>query len=264
MSLLQLQQELARLLMEPEARQSFARSPKAHLTQRGVKGSNFDLLASLVPDEIAYFAQRRNVDRHQALRADAPRAVAQLEAEHGRLNLYFREHPYALEDPLAETAVFARWTRRHARQGTVSHAVADLAAFEAAVLALYRKTYRPTPATTKPRRATGARLLRLQTNLAIQLRRTKGVTAMGPNWMALLRVEDDVRWFALSDVETHLLRRATGQRTWQQWLQSSPYPIRATTQAARELIRDGLLAPRAPEHSPKLRHPRKARPVRRQ
>ena len=248
MTLQRIQEELAAILMEPAARKAFAQDPRGSLKARGVKGRDLDLLAGLVADDLAYFAERRNIDRLQALRADAPRSTALLEAAHGRLNAYFRAFPYSLEDPLDETNRFARWCMGAAAEGTVPPVLPDLAAFDAAVLRLVRSKAKATKASDRPRRAPGVRILRLGHAIGPALRSGDAAQAKpGPASIALHRTEDDVRWYGLTPLDEALLRTADGTRTPTAWLKmaatSAGTTVAKARKAARELVDDGLLAP---------------------
>ncbi|MHB1261623.1 MAG: hypothetical protein ACYC2H_07885 [Thermoplasmatota archaeon] len=268
MGLLRIQQELAAILMEPQARKAFAKDPHALLAARGIKGRDRTLLASLVPDDLAYFAERRNIDRLHALRADAPRATRLLESAHGRLNAdgeltaassrqtplglsaYFRAYPYSLEDPVAETARFARWARGAARAGDVPALLPDLALFEATALRLLKakaKAPRPSP---RPRRAPGVRVLRMGHALGPALGSGDAAKAgPGPAAMALRRTGDDVLWQGLSPLEAELLRTADGKRPEPSWVKTAAKAcgasLPAVRKAARGLVADGYLAPLA-------------------
>jgi hypothetical protein len=246
--LLRIQQELAAILLEPEARKAFAKDPRGALKARGVKGRDLKLLAGLDPDDLAYFAQRREVDRAHALRADAPRAAALLETM--GLKAYFRAHPYALEDPRAETDRFARWCRTAAREGMAPPVAADLAVFDAAVLRMLADPARATRPSKWPRRAPGVRLLRLGHTIGPALRSGDHHDAKpGDATVALRRTPDDVYWQGLTPLEEALLRSADGKATEAAWLKgaatASQASVAAARKAARGLVRDGLLAPPA-------------------
>jgi hypothetical protein len=254
MGLLKVQQELAAILMEPAARKAFRDDPAGSLRARGVRGRDLQLLAGLVPDDLAYFAERRNIDRLQALRADAPRSTRLFEDAHGRLNAYFRAHPYSLEDPRKETERFARWCRQAvAREGSLPAVLPDLAAYEAAVLRLLVAKPKAATANRRPRRAPGVKLLRLRHRIGPALRaddprKAEPAGAAGA-WMALHRTADDVCWFGLSAVEAALLRSASGNASEAAWLKAAAAaagttPVQAR-KAARELAADGLLCPPA-------------------
>jgi hypothetical protein len=248
MPLLKVQEELAAILMEPAARKAFRADPEGSLRSRGVRGRDLDLLAGLDADDLAYFAERRNIDRHQALRADAPRSVELLQSAHGRLNAYFRAHPYSLEDPKLETDRFARWCRDAARDGTVPAVLPDLARFEAAVLRLLGTKARTATPSARPRRAPGVRLLRLGHRLGPLLRSGKAKDAeAGPATMALRRTPGDVRWNGLTELEAALLRAADGKHTEAAWLKAAAAATKSSLaqaqSAARDLRSEGLLAP---------------------
>ena len=252
MGLLKVQQELAAILMEPAARKAFRDDPEGSLRARGVRGRDLRLLAGLVPDDLAYFAERRNIDRLQALRADAPRSTRLFEEAHGRLNAYFRAHPYSLEDPRDETDRFAKWCRQVVdREGTLPAMLPDLAAYEAAVLRLLIAKPRAAAPSRRPKRAPGVKLLHLRHRLGPGLRaddpRKAEPAGHGGAWMALHRTADDVRWFGLSGLDAALLRSASGKATETAWLTAAAKNVGSTARAARraadELRADGLLAP---------------------
>lgn len=250
MGLLRIQEELAAILMEPQARKAFAKDPGALLAARGVRGRDRALLISLVPDDLAYFAERRNIDRLHALRADAPRATRLLESAHGRLNAYFRAFPYSLEDPVLETVRFARWARGAAGAGDVPALLPDLALFEATVLRLLRSKGRTAQPSRRPRRAPGVRVLRLGHALGPALRSgDAGKARAGLAAMALRRTADEVLWQGLSPLEAELLRTADGRRPEAPWLKAAAKACRASPgavrKAARGLVADGYLAPLA-------------------
>lgn len=248
--LLRIQQELAAILMEPNARKAYAQDPRGSLMARGVKGRDLELLSKLVPDDLAYFAERRNIDRLQALRADAPRATRLVETAHGRLNAYFRAFPYSLEDPLAETDRFARWCKAVAREGTFPAVLPDLAAFDAAVLRLMGAKARAAQPSRRPRRAPGVKVLRLGHLISPALRTGDAKQAKpGPAAMALHRTADDVRWYGLTALDSALLRAADGKVSEAAWLKAAAATtgstVAAARKAARALVGDGLLAPAA-------------------
>lgn len=248
MGLLRIQQELAAILMEPQARKAFAKDAQALLAARGVTGRDRALLAGLVPDDLAYFAERRNIDRLHALRADAPRATRLLESAHGRLNSYFRAFPYSLEDPVQETTRFARWARGAAKAGDAPALVADLALFEATVLRLLKTAGRQARPSSRPRRAPGVRVIRMGHALGPALRsRDARQAKAGPAAMALRRTGDDVLWQGLSPLEATLLRTADGKRPEGSWLRVAARAcgasLPAARRAARGLVADGYLAP---------------------
>jgi hypothetical protein len=246
--LLKIQQELAAILLEPAARKAFAEEPRGYLRKRGVKGRDVELLASLVPDDLAYFAERRNIDRHHALRADAPRSVRLLESAHGRPNSYFRAFPYSLEDPRDETDRFARWCKAAAHDGILPAVLPDVAAFEAAGLRMIAQPFRPAKPSAKPKRAPGVKVLRLRHRIGPVLRTGNAAAANpGPTVMALVRSADDVHWFVLPPLQAMLLLSADGRRTPATWLKAAAVATSATVAQARKaaaaLARDGLLAP---------------------
>jgi hypothetical protein len=248
MGLLRIQQELAAILLEADARKAFARDPRGSLKARGVRGRDLKLLASLDPDDLAYFAQRRDVDRIHALRADASRAVHLLET--GGLKAYFRAHPYSLEDPRAETDRFARWCKAAAREGLGPPVLPDLAAFDAAVLRMLGEPARATRPSKWPRRAPGVRLLRLGHAIGPALRSGDHRKARpGAATMALRRTPDDVYWQGLTPLEEALLRSADGKATEAAWLKAAAAAGQSSLAAARTeargLVRAGLLAPPA-------------------
>lgn len=250
MGLLRIQQELAAILLEPEAGKAFAKDPAGALKARGVKGRDLKLLAGLDPDDLAYFAQRRAVDRAHALRADAPRATHLLETV--GLNAYFRAHPYSLEDPRAETDRFAGWCKAAtaARDGRVPPVLADLAAFDAAVLRMLGEPARATRPSKWPRRAPGVRLLRVGRAIGPALRTGDHRKARpGAATVALRRTPGDVYWQGLTPLEEALLRSAGGKATEAAWLKAAASAggssLAAARKAARGLVRAGLLAPPA-------------------
>lgn len=251
MGLLRIQQELAAILMEPPARAAFAKDPRGSLRARGLRGRDLDLLAGLIADDLAYFAERRNIDRLQALRADAPRAMRVLEVLPGRARPYFRACPYSLEDPVAETRRLAAWCKAAARQGEAPGLLADLAAFDSAALRLAGTRPPASRASKLPRRAPGVVLLTLSSSIAPVLRGGDPAAARpGPSFMALHRTEDDVLWYALDALDHRLLRSARGQVAEGAWLKAAAAATGRSVAAARraqaELARKGLLSPRAP------------------
>lgn len=266
MGLLRIQRELAAILMDPQARKAFAKGPEGHLAARGVTGRDRTLLAGLVPDDLAYFAERRNIDRLHALRADAPRATHLLESARGRLNAdgeptaassrqtplglsaYFRAFPYSLEDPVRETARFARWARGAAKAGEVPALLPDLALFEATALRLLRSRARASKPSRRPRRAPGVRVLRLGHALGPALRSGDAQKAgPGPAAMALRRTADDVLWQGLSPIEAGLISTADGRTAEDPWLRQAARAAGTDMAAARKasqgLVAAGYLMP---------------------
>jgi hypothetical protein len=250
MALLRMQQALAAILLEPQARKAFADDPRAALEAQGVAGRDLALLATLDADDLAYFAERRNIDRLQALRADAPRAMRLLETLPGRAKPYLRAFPYSLEDPLAETDRLARWIRSAAADGSAPAALADLAAFDAAALRLAALAPSKGRASRRPSRAPGLVLLRQETDIRPFLRGDRPARAAPrrASLLALQRTEDDVLWHALDALDHELLRRADGRRLERTWLRQAAAAAKASLEQAREaaaaLRREGLL--RAP------------------
>lgn len=248
MGLLRQQEALAVVLMQAQERKAFAQDPTATLRSLGLRGNDLALLASLDADDLAYFATRRNIDRYQALRADAPLTLRLLEATRGRVQAYFRTFPFSLEDPRAETKRFATWCVRAARDGTVPALAPDLARYEAAVLDLLARKPRAAPPSTKPRRAPG--LVRfMATHRLQQALRSKGIPKATPNATPVVvqRTADDVRWNVLTPLEAALVDLADGKRTQATWLKQATQQAGATLAEARKaaagLRRDGLLAP---------------------
>jgi len=240
MDLKRLQEQVAALLMEEPARRSFARDPKAHVRRTGLKGKEARILAGLDADDVAYFASRREIDRRGMLRADMPDSFDRLDAE-GRVLLYFRAFPYALEDPLRESARFARWARQAARKGQVSALLADTAAFEAALLRARTLAYRPPRPSARPRRAPGLRLLALSHDLSDGTAR-RCLVAIVPTARGVEAGEvDALTW--------HVLRAADGKRTFAQVAalaaSKAGAPASRAGTTARRLAREGFLAPRA-------------------
>lgn len=255
MALLAVQEALAAILMQPAERKAFAADPRATLRGLGLKGKDLALLAGVDADDLAYFATRRNIDRHHALRSDAPLSVQLLEATRGRVQAYFRAHPFALEDPRAETARFARWAAKAARDGTAPALLPDLARYEAAVLRLMGKPFRPTPPSAKPRRARGQAYLAAQHRLHEALR-SRGVPKATPGAtnVVVKLLADDVRWHVVTDLEAALLEAADGRRTEAQWLAAAAKAAGASVAQARVaaagLRKDGLVAPRTSAAAP--------------
>lgn len=251
MGLLAQQEALAVVLMDPARRKAFAADPKATLRALGLAGQDLALLATLDAGDLAYFATRRNVDRHQALRADAPLTVRLLEATRGRVQAYFRAHPFSLEDPRAEVLRFARWCVAAAKDGTVPALAPDLARYEAAVLKLSKQDARPLRASAKPRRAPQQVRFTAAHRLAEALR-SDGVpkARAGVAHVVVQRVPADVRWHIVSPLEAELIEAADGKRSEATWLKAAAKAAGATLAQARSsaagLRGDGLIRPRPP------------------
>lgn len=249
MSLLQVQQALAAVLMQAPERAAFARDPQGTLRRLGLKGRDLALLATVDADDLAYFATRRNVDRHQALKADAPMTVALLEATRGRVQAYFRAHPFSLEDPWRETERFARWCRKAAADGSAPALAPDLAAYEAAVLRLMGRTPRAAKPSAKPRRTPDQVRFTARHRLHEALR-SDGVpkARAGETFVVVRRVPGDVKWHVVTPLEAALVERADGKRTEASWLKAAAKSAGATVAAAKAaaagLRKDGLVAPR--------------------
>jgi len=246
MSLLRLQEELAAILMEPHARKAFASDPRKTLSARGLSGRDLDLLAALDADDMAYFAERRNIDRLQALRADAPRSVPMLESLPGRVKPYFRACPFALEDPLAETDRFAQWCKAAAIDGGAPTLLADLAAFDATALRLSGRAPLTDRASTRPCTSKNVELLRLSNILPPFLRSGDPSDAVaGRSVLALQRTHDDVLWHELDQLDLELLRLANGRRSEAQWITVASSAAKATKaetlHAAARLLEKGLV-----------------------
>jgi hypothetical protein len=247
MALLRVQEALAAILMEPESRRAFAHDPRTALEAQGLAGRDLELLATLDADDLAYFAERRNIDRLQALRADAPRAMRLLETLPGRAKPYLRAFPYSLEDPLAETDRLARWSRAAATEGSVPAALADLAAFDAAALRLGALAPPKAKPSRRPSRASGVLLLRQETDIRRLLAgdAPAHTAPRRPSFLALQRTEDDVLWHALDALEHELLRLADGRKLEPTWLRQAAAAAQATVEesrkAAADLRKEGLL-----------------------
>lgn len=250
MGLLEVQQALAAVLMQPAERKAFAQNPRATLRHMGLKGRDLDLVAGLDADDLAYFATRRNIDRHHALRADAPLSVRLLEDTRGRVQAYFRAFPFSLEDPVKETARFAKWARQAAKDGSAPALLPDLAAYEAAVLRLVGTAYKPPRPSRNPKRAGGQSYL-LAEHLLHQALRSKGTPKARPGtaFVVVKRLPDDVRWHVITDLEAALLDGADGKLPEARWLAKAAKSAGATLAQARKaatgLWNDGLLAPQA-------------------
>lgn len=250
MGLLQVQQALAAVLMQPAERKAFAQDPRGTLGKLGLKGRDLDLVAGLDVEDLAYFATRRNVDRHHALRADAPLSVRLLEDTRGRVQAYFRAYPFSLEDPVKETARFAKWARKAAQDGAAPALLPDLAAYEAAVLKLVGTAYKPSRPSRNPRRAAGQSYLAAEHRLHEALRsRGTPKARTGAAFVVVKRLPDDVQWHVITDLEAALLDGADGKTPEAQWLakaaKASGSTLASARQAAAGLWKDGLLAPQA-------------------
>lgn len=250
MGLLEVQQALAAVLMQPAERKAFAQAPRDTLRKMGLKGRDLDLVAGLDADDLAYFATRRNIDRHHALRADAPLSVRLLEDTRGRVQAYFRAHPFSLEDPVQETARFARWARQAAKDGTAPALLPDLAAYEAAALKLMGTACKPTRPSRNPKRAGGQTYL-MVAHLLHEALRAKGTPKARPGtaFVVIKRLPDDIRWHVVTDLEAALLDGADGKTPEKAWLanaaKSTTSTLTQAKQAAAGLWKDGLLAPQA-------------------
>lgn len=211
MSLLRLQRELAALLMEEPARRAFAAGKQRYARQRGLRGKEARLLASLDAGDVGYFASRRQLDRRSALRVDMTRTTALLE-ERDLLLRYFRAVPYALEDPVKEAKRVASWAVKAARKGHIPGLAADLARYEAADLALRARPHKAAKPSRHPRRAPGIVLLRLGHDIApaleggtfdVEARRCHVLVWRGP---------EEVKAGEMPAVVAHILRLADGKR----------------------------------------------------
>ncbi|MCA1814342.1 MAG: hypothetical protein LC624_10405 [Halobacteriales archaeon] len=234
------QEELAALLMEERARRSFAKDAKAHARKAGLKGKEARILAALDAGDVGYFASRREIDRRGMLRADLPQTCERLDEEN-RVLRYFRAHPYALEDPLAEAERVARWARQAARKGQVSVLLADTALFEATLLRARTASPKPARPSARPRRAPGLKLLRLAHDLSDGAERPCHVAiAHGPHGVEAGEV-DALAW--------HVLRAADGKRTSTQVAalaaRQAAAPASKARTTLRRLAREGFLAPLA-------------------
>lgn len=248
MPLQAMQEALALILMDGKQRLAFARDPHATLGHLGVKGRDARLLATVDANDLAYFATRRNIDRHQALRADAPLTMRLLEGTRGRVQAYFRAYPFSLEDPRQETARFAKWCRQAARDGTVPALAPDLARYDAGVLRLLAKAYRAPKPTTRPQRVPG--LIRFQAAHRLQdALRSDGVPRArpGPVQVILQRTPDDIRWNVVTPLEATLVQLADGKRSEGDWLRAGQAKhggrLADVRKVAAGLRRDGLVAP---------------------
>lgn len=246
MSLLKLQRELAALLMEEPARRAFAEAPKRYAGKR-LHGKDAQLLASLDPADVGYFASRRAIDRRGALAMDLPRTTALLE-EHGRLLPYFRDHPYAIEDPLREVRRAARWCKAAARKGTIPALAADLAAYEAAHNVLRTKPHRHAAPSTRPRRAPGVVLLDLGHDISVALDEESPLEAPArPCFVLLHHGHDGIVAGEVPEVAWQVLRLANGRRTDEQLIaaaaKAAGVPRAKAARALAEGRREGVLAP---------------------
>ncbi len=250
MSLLDVQAALATILMEGPRRKAFADDPRATLKALGLKGRDLDLLAAVDANDLAYFATRRNIDRHQALKADAPMTVALLEATRGRLQAYFRAHPFSLEDPRRETERFAKWCAKAAQDGTVPALAPDLARYEAAVLRLLGRKGRMAKPSARPCR-TPDQVRFVAAHRLHDALRGDGVpkAKAGKTFVVVRRVPGDVQWHVITRVEAVLVELADGKRTEAAWLRAAATRAGATVArakaAAAGLRKDGLIAPAA-------------------
>jgi len=242
------QEALAAVLMQPAERKAFAADPEGTLRALGLRGRDLALRSALDPDDLAYFATRRDVDRHQALRADAPLTVALLEATRGRVQAYFRAHPFSLEDPRKEVERFARWCMKAARDATVPALAPDLARYEAAVLRLLGQDARAAKPSARPRRTPQQLRFTAGHRLLFYLR-SRGVpeASAGETHVVVQRVPGDVKWHVVTPLEATLVELADGKRTEAAWLRAAAREAGATLEQAKRaaagLRRDGLLAP---------------------
>lgn len=248
MPLQAMQEALALVLMDGTARQAFAKDPTGTLRRLGLKGNDVTLLSTVDANDLAYFATRRNIDRHQALRADAPLTMRLLEGTRGRVQAYFRAYPFSLEDPQKETARFAEWCKQAAKDGTVPALAPDLARYDAGVLRLLTRPYREAKPSARPKRVAG--LIRFQAAHRLQdALRSDGVPKArpGPVHVILQRTPDDIRWNIVTPLEATLVALADGKRTEAQWLREAQQRHGGTrtaiTKVAAQLRRDGLIAP---------------------
>jgi hypothetical protein len=209
MTLAKVQSELAALLMEDGRLDRFAKDPRGHLRRAGFAGKDLDLLAGLPIDGMRYFAQRRSIDRMGYLRGDVPRCVALL--GQAGLAAYFRDHPYAFEEPTQEAARFARWAKAASRSGVVPAMAADIAQVEAAGARLMQKPHHKAVPGAHPRRAPGIKVLRLGHDPGHFLR-DPPTPVPGRFVLALRRDADDVEPYPLDRPAVDLLRAADGRR----------------------------------------------------
>lgn len=256
MSLLKIQEELAAILMEPQARKAFASDPRKALAARGLSGRDLDILASLDANDMAYFAERRNIDRLQALRADAPRSVPFLESLPGRAKPYFRAFPFSLEDPQAETDRFAQWCKGAAIDGGAPTLLADLAAFDATALRLTGQPPLKDRASTRPCASKNVVLLQLSNVLPPVLRSGDPSDAVsGRSVLALQRTHDDVLWHELDQLDFELVRLANGRRAEAQWITVASSVAKETKaetmHAAQHLLQKGLVVQAKPAKAKK-------------
>ena len=248
MSLLAVQHALATVLMQAPERATFAKDPAGTLRRLGLTGKDLRLLATVDVDDLAYFATRRNVDRHQALKADAPMTVALLEATRGRVQAYFRAYPFSLEDPRRETERFAKWCRKAAADGDVPALAPDLATYEAAVLRLMTRAPRAAKPGPKPRR-TPDQVRFVARHRLHEALRGDGVpkARAGETYVVVRRVPGDVTWHVVTPLEAALVECADGKRTEAAWLKDAARLADATVAdakaAAAGLRKDGLITP---------------------
>ncbi len=238
MPLAKLQEQLATLLMEEPARRSFAKSPRAHGRRQGLASRDAALLAGLDPNDLAYFAARRDVDRFVMLQAGLPRTAAAFGAR--GLLPYLRRYPYALANPMFETARVARWVASaHGPTGFR----AEVARFELEQLRLTKLPARAAKPRPRPTRAPGVVPMRFAHRVD---RATPG--RPGTYHFALLRQPTDVTWFRYGVLEATLVETASGGLTEASWERQAARrahcPTAAANRAARRLRRVGLLAPR--------------------
>lgn len=249
MGLLAQQQALAAILMEAPRRKAFAADPKGTLRKLGLAGKDLALLASLAPDDLAYFATRRNIDRHQALRADAPLTMRLLEATRGRVQAYFRAYPFSLEDPRDELIRFASWCVAAAKDGTVPALAPDLARYEAAVLRYATQEHKPVRPSTKPKRT--PQQVRFTASHRLQeALRSKGVpqASVGDTYVVVHRAPSEVKWHVVTAVEAALIDTADGKVDEAAWLKAAArwagVGLADAKRAAAGLRKDGLIAPK--------------------
>jgi len=255
-SLRSLQRALASVLLDDEARRRFAKDPEAFARRAGLEGRDAALLAGLDAGDVGYFASRRRIDRRAALRADMPLTVAAMEREKAVLR-YFRAHPYALEDPLAEAARAAQWAQRAAKRGRASALAADAAAFEAAWLAVRSAPpdapRKPSP---RPRRGASAQVLRLRHDLGEALEDADPAKARRRVcWLVLRHGPDGPEAGEVPEVEARLLRGADGKRSAAALVASVARAARVPAEDARRglegLAQEALVSPLRPASSPR-------------
>jgi len=236
MGLATLQTELARLLMESPRRAAFTADPTTASKKAGLRGRNADLLSSLDPHDLDYFATRRRVDRLVLLQAIMPRTSALLGS--AGLHAFFAARPYGHDDRVREATHLAHWLSRTARASYV----ADVALFEATELRLLRLAYRGARPSLLPRRVPGC------VSLALSHRVDGGDAARrpSPSFYALLRRRDGVTWVRYGDVEHRLVAGADGRTAAKAWLlhavEGQTQRLPAARKAAAALQREGLLA----------------------